>query len=96
MKKVLFPYLAVFMDVGLLMMVLVGMQPGAHDGLRVLPTLTLLIISEFAFFLSLAGIYQGIKQQAQAKNILLYRGVIVACVLFSAIFAWLGVHLWPF
>jgi heme/copper-type cytochrome/quinol oxidase subunit 3 len=58
--------------------------------------LTLLIVSEFAFFLTAIGAYFGIRQ-VQADGIKPLNVVITLfCILLSVGFLWLGITLWPF
>jgi len=98
MKTINFPYLAIALGLFLLMVISRGSQTGS-DGETALPLLTLLIINECAFFLSLAGAFIGIKQlktigfKFRLKP--LYMITTLICILFTIQFTLLGLKLWP-
>jgi hypothetical protein len=98
MKTVNFPYLAAALGLFLLLIINRGSQLEA-DGNTALPLLTLLIINECAFFLTIAGIFIGVKQHrsgAQKFNLMsTYTIVTILCTLLSIVFTLLGIQLWP-
>ena len=69
------------------------------DGVTALPLLTLLIINECAFFLSVAGAFIGLKylKSIDFKFSIkpLYTMTTVLCILLTIQFTLLGVKLWP-
>ncbi len=98
MKTYNFPYLAAALGLFLLLVINRGNQLSS-DGITALPLLTLLIINECAFFLSIAGVVIGIKQissGAQKFDLMsTYTIVTILCGLLTIIFALLGIKLWP-
>jgi len=98
MKTYNFPYLAAALGLFLLLVINIGSRLGS-DGATALPLLTLLIVNECAFFLSIAGVFIGIKQVssgAQKFNLMsTYTIVIILCGLLTIVFALLGIKLWP-
>lgn len=98
MKTINFPYLALALSLFLLMVVTRGSEPGA-DETTALPLLTLLIINECAFLLSVAGAFIGLKylKSIDFKFSLkpLYTMTTVLCILLTIQFTLLGVKLWP-
>lgn len=98
MKTYNFPYLAAALGLFLLLVINIGSKLGS-DGATVLPLLTLLIVNECAFFLSIAGVFIGIKQVSSGTpkfNLMsTYTIVIILCGLLSIVFALLGIKLWP-
>ncbi len=98
MKTVNFPYLAVALGLFLLLVVTRGSEIGS-DGSTALPLLTLLIVNECAFFLTIAGAFIGIKQLKTIDfNLTLnpfYTLSTVLCILLFIQFTLLGIKLWP-
>jgi len=94
MKTIHFPYLALVIGLVFLLMVSVGRQAGS-DGASALPLLTLLVISEFAFFATGIAAYIGFKQIQATGFQLLYGLVSLLCALLSVRFMLLGIDLWP-
>jgi len=94
MKIETFPYIAA--GVGILLMVLVikGSETNV-DGVTQIPLLTLLIVSEFAFFVTAFGAFIGFKQIRLKGMKLWYLAVSLFCVLMAIRFMWLGIELWP-
>ncbi|MES9837827.1 MAG: hypothetical protein AB2724_12055 [Candidatus Thiodiazotropha sp.] len=94
MNKNNFPFLA--LSLGLLMMLVVmkGIQTRA-DGSTTIPLLTLLVVSEFAFFVTAIGGYIGIKQIRANGMKPFYTAITLFCVLLSMGFLLLGIALWP-
>ncbi len=98
MKTINFPYLALALGLFLLMVVTRGSQLGA-DGETALPLLTLLIVNECAFFLSVAGVVIGVKYLKSIAFKLsqkpLYTMTTVLNILLAIQFTLLGIKLWP-
>jgi hypothetical protein len=98
MKTINFPYLALALGLFLLLVVDRGSQLGS-DGETALPLLTLLIVNEGAFFLSLAGVFVGVKYLKSINFKLtlnpLYTITTVLCILLTMQFTLLGIKLWP-
>jgi len=98
MKTINFPYLALALSLFLLMVVTRGSVTDS-EGIPALPLLTLLIINECAFFLSVAGAFIGIKYlktiDFNIKLKPLYTITTVLCILLSIQFTLLGIKLWP-
>lgn len=61
MKSYNFPYIALGLGLFLMLVVMKGSEPG-NEGNTNLPLLTLLFVSEFAFFVTAIGGYIGIKK----------------------------------
>ena len=94
MKTVNFPYIASILGIVIMLLVMKGSQPGA-DGSTAIPLLTLLVMSEFAFFVTAFGVFIGVKHLRVTGMQPLYAAVTVFCALLSMRFAWLGFELWP-
>jgi fatty-acid desaturase len=94
MKKESFPYIALGLGLFLLLLVTKGSQTN-DNGTTLLPLLTLLIVSEFAFFVNAIGAYIGIKHSLATGIRPLFGVVTLGCILLAAIFSWIGISLWP-
>jgi len=94
MKTIHFPYIALVVGGLFLLMVSIGRQAGA-DGATALPLLTLLVISEFAFFATGIAAVIGFKQMQQTSFQIVYGLVSLLCALLSLCFMLLGIDLWP-
>ncbi len=94
MKTRDFPYIALALGAFLLLVVLRGSQT-ANDGLTSLPLLTLLVVSEFSFFVNAIGAYIGINQLRKTGFQPLYGLITLLCLALSLYFMWLGIKLWP-
>ena len=98
MKTINFPYLALALGLFLLMVVTRGSQTDS-ESITALPLLTLLIVNECAFFLTLAGTIIGLKylRSINFKFSLkpLYTITTVLCILLTIQFILLGIKLWP-
>ena len=98
MKTINFPYLSLALGLLLLMLITRGSETGI-DGTPALPLLTLLIINECAFFLSVAGSFIGIRYLSSIDFKLslkpLYSITTVLCILLTIQFTLLGIKLWP-
>jgi heme/copper-type cytochrome/quinol oxidase subunit 3 len=95
MNKNQFPFVALGIGLFMLLLVIKGSELG-DDGTTIIPLLTLLIVSEFAFFVTAVGAYLGIRQ-IQANGIKPLNAVItLLCMVLAVGFLWLGIVLWPF
>ena len=94
MKKIHFPYLAAALGLTFLPVIILGNAVG-EDGVRALPLLTLLIMNEFGFFATAAGIYIGVQHIRAAGIKPLYGLATVGCVALLIAFTTLGIELWP-
>ncbi len=94
MKTHDFPYIALALGAFLLLVVLRGSQI-ASDGLTSLPLLTLLVVSEFSFFVNAIGAYIGFNHSRKTGFKPVYTMVSVLCLALSLYFMWLGIQLWP-
>lgn len=94
MKKEIFPFIASGLGLFLLLLVMKGSQTN-DDGSTLIPLLTLLIVSEFAFFVNAIGAYIGVKHSIATGIKPLYGAVTVVCVGLAILFAWMGISLWP-
>ena len=94
MKTRDFPYVALALGAFLLLVVLKGSQI-AGDGQTSLPLLTLLVVSEFSFFVNTIGAYIGINQIQKIGFQPIYGLVTLLCGVLSLYFMWLGIQLWP-
>ncbi|MES9925304.1 MAG: hypothetical protein ABW152_14530 [Candidatus Thiodiazotropha endolucinida] len=61
-----------------------------------MPLLTLLAVSEFAFFVTAVGAYYGVMQILAVGIKPLNAVVTLCCILLSIGLMWLGIELWPF
>ncbi len=98
MKTINFPYIAAALGLFLLLVVTKGSENGS-DGVTALPLLTLLIINECAFFLTLAGTYIGLKNircnDFNSRLKIFYAITTALCILLTIQFILLGIDLWP-
>jgi hypothetical protein len=94
MKKHDFPFVALALGAFLMLLVMVGGQV-REEGVTTIPLLTLLIVSEFAFFVTAIGGYLGIRHILEAGIKPFYTVVTVLCGLSSLWFLWMGIQLWP-
>ncbi|MEW8506806.1 MAG: hypothetical protein AB2598_08855 [Candidatus Thiodiazotropha sp.] len=94
MNKTKFPYIALSLGLIIMLIVLKGIQPQA-DGTTTIPLLTLLVASEFAFFVTAIGGYTGVRHIQAAGMKPLYTGITLLCILLSIGFLLLGISLWP-
>ncbi len=65
------------------------------DSATLVPLLTLLMISEFAFFMTAAGAYIGIKHIISTGIKPVYTITTILCGLLSVKFMLLGIDFWP-
>jgi heme/copper-type cytochrome/quinol oxidase subunit 3 len=95
MNKNNFPFVALGIGLLIMLFVMKGRET-LDDGTTAIPLLTLLIISEFAFFLTIIGAYFGIRRILTDGMKPLNVVITLFCMLLSVGFLWLGVALWPF
>ncbi len=94
MKTVNFPYIALSLSLFLLLVVSKGSQIGV-DGLTLMPLLTLLVISEFSFIITLIATYIGVKTIFSTGLRPIYALATLLCTVLSIRFLFLGIALWP-
>ncbi|MES9991626.1 MAG: hypothetical protein ABW098_06695 [Candidatus Thiodiazotropha sp.] len=94
MNKSNFPFVALSLGLLIMLVVMKGIQPQA-DGTTTIPLLTLLVASEFAFFVTAIGGYIGIRHIQATGMRPLYTGTTLFCILLSIGFLLLGITLWP-
>lgn len=94
MKIYYFPYIAT--GLGLLLLLLVIKGSGADAaGHTAVPLLTLLVVNEFAFFVTAIAAYIGIKHIRVGGTPIIYKVSTVACIVMAAGFLAMGIKLWP-
>jgi hypothetical protein len=94
MKTINFPYIAATLGIMLMLVVIRG-SVLADDGQTVMPLLTLLVVSEFCFFVNAIAVYIGIKHLIATGFQALYTATTILCALLAARFLFLGITLWP-
>jgi len=94
MKTIHFPYIALVLAMLILLTVTLGSRVDAN-GATMLPLLTLLIMSEFAFFVTAIGCYIGVKQLLATGFQAIYTLATIVCLVLSVRFLLLGISLWP-
>jgi hypothetical protein len=67
---------------------------GPEEGRR-LPLLTLLIVSEFGFFVTAIGAFMAVRSLVRQAFALSLVAVAVGCTSLAGAFMWLGMTLWP-
>lgn len=91
--KLPFPWLALGLGLVIALVLLVGGALAAPQA-RALPLLTLLIVTEFGFFLSAIGALLSLRKHPGGRSV----AVLAAgfgCLLLAGGFFWLGLQLWP-
>jgi len=94
MKTINFPYIALGLCSFLLLVVMKGSEINS-EGLTTLPLLTLLVVSEFSFFVTAIAVYIGSHNIKAAGIKSVYTLVTVLCLVLSINFMLLGIELWP-
>jgi hypothetical protein len=94
MKTFKFPYIALCSGLFFLLVVVLGGEANS-DGVTPVPLLTLLVISEFAFFMTVAGAYIGVKHILSTGIRPVYTIATLLCGLLSVKFLLFGVDFWP-
>lgn len=93
-KTFKFPYIALALATIILFIVTYGSQLD-DTGYTRMPLLTLLVMSEFAFFVSAIGCYIGISHSLKTEFKAIYTIATALCLLFAIRFTMLGITLWP-
>ncbi len=94
MSKYSFPYVALAMGIFFMLVVTIGGQLG-EGGSTKLPLLTLLVVSEFAFFLCLIGAYLSLRRIIDLGFTSIHAVVGASCVILAVRFLMLGLAFWP-
>ena len=94
MKRFDFPYIALGLGIFLMLVVIKGSQTD-DSGSTLMPLLTLLAISEVAFFVTAIGAYIGVKRILSNGLTFINTTITAGCALLSAGFLILGIKLWP-
>ncbi len=94
MTKFNFPYIALGLGLFFLGVVIIGGARG-EDGSTALPLLTILVVSEFAFFVTAIGTYIAVKK-IQASGFQIVTVILgIACGALAVKFLLLGIEYWP-
>ena len=94
MSKYNFPYVAFAMGIFFMLVVTIGGQAGQSGGTN-LPLLTLLVVSEFAFFLCAIGAYLSVRRLIDLGYSAIHALVGVSCMVLAVRFLMLGIEFWP-
>lgn len=94
MKKSSFPFVALGIGLALMALLLVAGSPG-DETRRVLPLLTLLIVSEFGMFLTGIGAWLGVATMRATGFRPAMLSITLACTLLAIAFLLLGIGYWP-
>ncbi len=94
MKKTVYPYIALVLGLCLLATLLAS-SIVAPDGKPALPLLTLLIISEFGFFVTGIGAVVGIMAINKSQRKVMLALTSLACGAMAVRFMLLGIEFWP-
>ena len=94
MQKIHLPYLALPLGLLFMFIISIGSEVNA-DGITRIPLLSMLIMNEFAFFLSAAATYIGIKHIQTIGFKTAYTFIVAGCMVLVLRFTLLGVQLWP-
>jgi len=94
MKTVNFPYLALPFGLVFMLAIMIGSETGSNGVTRI-PLLTLLVMNEFAFIITAAGGYIGMKHMLSVGVRPVYATITIGCILLVIRFLLLGIALWP-
>lgn len=94
MQKIHLPYLALPLGIFFIFIIIIGSKENT-DGITRIPLLSMLIMNEFAFFLSAGATYIGIKHLQKTGFQALYGTVSALCFTLTLSFIYLGLQLWP-
>ncbi len=94
MQKIHLPYLALPLGLLFILIITIGSDVNT-DGITRIPLLSMLIMNEFAFFLSASATYIGIKHIQSTGFQMLYGTVSILCFALTLSFIFLGLKLWP-
>lgn len=95
MGKQNFPYVALFLGMMFMLAVTFGGQINEATNNTRLPLLTLLVISEFAFFLTAIAAFISIKQMYVVGFNVKMAVVSILCVISAITFLIKGISFWP-
>jgi uncharacterized membrane protein YhaH (DUF805 family) len=94
MSKYSFPYVALAIGIFFMLVVMIGGEVSDSQSTK-LPLLTLLVISEFAFFVCVIGAYTSVRRILELGFSVIYALICVSCVLLAIRFLMLGLEFWP-
>ncbi len=94
MSKYNFPYVVLAMGIFFMLVVTIGGQVG-EGGSTKLPLLTLLVVSEFAFFLCAIGAYLSVRRILDLGFNSIHALVGVSCAVLAVRFLMMGLAFWP-
>ncbi|NOX08355.1 MAG: hypothetical protein GXP22_02490 [Gammaproteobacteria bacterium] len=94
MKTFNFPYIALGLGLVLMLVVMKGSELDSK-GVTAIPLLTLLIVSEFSFFVNVIGAYVGIKHMRSVRVKPVYKVMTLFCIVLAVRFMFFGLALWP-
>ena len=94
MSKYNFPYVAFVTGVFFMLVVAFGGQT-SESGFTKLPLLTLLVVSEFAFFLCAVGAYLSLRRIIDLGFSMSHALIGVSCMILAVRFLMLGLEFWP-
>ncbi len=93
MRKYNFPYIVLAMGILFMLVVTIGGQID-QGGLTKLPLLTLLVVTEFAFFLCAIGAYLSLRGIIDLGYSAIHALVGISCMVLAARFLMLGLEFW--
>ena len=93
MKKNHFPVIALVLGIMLSLLAVFGSTPMANGNTR-LPTLMLLLASEFGFIVTLIGAAIGFNQLRLQSGSRSLAAISTGCILLAIGFVYLGLQLW--
>jgi len=94
MQKIHLPYLTLPLGLLFILIITLGSEVNAA-GITRIPLLSMLIMNEFAFFLSASATYIGIKHIQNTGFQTVYGVVSIFCFVLILSFIFLGLKLWP-
>jgi len=94
MKKAHFPYLALPLGLLFALIITIGSE-ATGDGTTRIPLLSMLIMNEFAFFLTASATYIGIRHIQKTGFQAIYGTASILCFVLTLSFIVLGLKLWP-
>jgi hypothetical protein len=94
MKRSSFPFVALAIGSALMALLLIAGSPG-DETRRILPLLTLLIVSEFGMFLTGIGAWLGFATMRETGVRPAILSTTVVCALLAVVFLVLGIGYWP-
>lgn len=94
MKSFNFPYIALGLGLVFMLLVMKGSELDSN-GITAIPLLTLLIVSEFSFFVNVIAAYIGIRHMRSVRVKPVYMVIILFCIVLAVRFIFFGLALWP-